>query len=384
MQHIQRALRILLASLLMLTLASPMSISSPVNKASGICPKIGKTAVINSIKYVCQKNGKKLIWVKKIAKPAPTPTPTPTPTPAPYQGLVNQAALSAFDSISDYLKATPDIPSGYVFMEMSPHAQQSLADATLKDLQKGAQFWQSFTSTDTKIHIVFADRSDMNWFQEKMTALLPNNTGWLERIVNSAQDQPTSQWAGSNGSDLQGNSLFFFLPGTQTVATSSGWQGVGPHEWTHSAQYAISGDTNRLPCWFKEGQAYLYGNAISNSSRSEWGKHWNYELKAIFWDFQEFYKMDASDLTIWFQKHSYDMPNNVCGPEGAYGIGSMATEYLVGAFGVDQVNKIVAELKTGAKWEPSLEKVTGKSNDEIMRGIIAHVLEVRKWMTPNP
>jgi len=93
-QPSHRPLRILLASLLVLTLASQMSTSSAVNKASGICPKAGKIVTIKSFKYICQKSGKKLIWVKKvtpkpsattIVKASPTNTPTPEPTTTPEQ-----------------------------------------------------------------------------------------------------------------------------------------------------------------------------------------------------------------------------------------------------------------------------------------------------------
>ena len=373
--------------------------SFAANKALGTCPKHGKAATIGSINYVCQKSGNRLIWVKRVFKPLPISTPTPAPSPSSSQsanppvtiaekpaplanfGLVNEIALSAFNSISEYQKSTPSLPGGFVIVELSPNAQQSLADATLKDLQLGAQFWQAFTSPSTKIHMVFADRSDLSWFEEKMISLQPSNTRWIGRILSMAQSG--GQYAGANGGDLQGNLLYFFLPDRSTVATSSGWLGVGPHEWTHSAQQAISGDINRLPCWFKEGQATLYGNAISNNSRSEWASHWKHELNMIRYSFNDFYSINSQDLVTWFQKHSYNMPDNVCGPEGAGSIGAIATEYLVGTLGVNKINEIVGQLNSGGKWEPYLEKLTGKPIDQIMNEIINYIFEVRKWMVSN-
>jgi hypothetical protein len=381
--------RKLVTGFLVIALAVQSSPGFAVNKASGSCLKIGKTATIESIKYVCQKSGKKLIWVKRVSVPSTIATPTPTPNPlsatsktsAPVTniGLANEIALSAFNSISEYQKSTPNLPDGYVIVEMSPNAQQSLTDATLKDLQMGAQFWQAFTSASAKIHMVFADRSDLIWFEQKMISLQPNNTNWIGRILTMAQSG--GQYAGANGGDLQGNFLYFFLPDRSTIATSSGWLGVGPHEWTHTAQQAISGNINRLPCWFKEGQATLYGNAISNNSQSEWASHWKHELNTVRYGFNSFYTLNLQDLAIWFQSHSYNMPNNVCGPEGAGSIGAIATEYLVGTLGVTKINELVAQLNSGGKWEPYLEKLMGKPIDQIMNEIFAYIFEIRKWMT---
>jgi len=96
----KRSLRICLSGLIVLTLISPMYASLAANKASGACPKVGKIATIKTYKYVCQKSGKKLIWVKKVI---PTPTPTPTPTPATLpQVLLVEGLLSP---ISAKLKA---------------------------------------------------------------------------------------------------------------------------------------------------------------------------------------------------------------------------------------------------------------------------------------
>ena len=374
-----------LVLLLSFTLVTPAIAATKVGTS---CTKIGSSVTERTGILICAKVGKsKKFILKPPTKVSTKPTsnsvvPTPDPTPAPYEGLASQSALLAFDSISNYLKTTPDLPSGFVLVELSPHAQQTLADATLKDLQKGARFWQAFTSSSSKIHMVFADRSDLNWFQEEMIKWQPNNTGWLERIMTLAKERPEAQYAGANGGDIQNNSLFFFLPGTGTVSTSSGWLGSGPHEWTHSAQQAISGDIYKLPCWFKEGQATLYGNAISNNSRSDWAAHWKRELNTIAKDnYPDFYKINTVDLTSWFQKHTYNMPNNVCGPDGVFSIGPIATEYLVGTLGVNKVNDLVAQLSTGGKWEPYLEKLIGKPIDQIMSEIVAYVLSVRTWMT---
>lgn len=379
--------------------------------AAGVtCTKVGSVQIYKSKKYTCIRLKGKIVWDKgvKVITPLPLPIPTPTPTPVPtltptptptitltptstptptptpttslHQGLAEKVSIDAFDSILDFQNRQYEIPPGFVFIEQSPHSNRQLAESTLQDLQLGAKFWQNFTSSATKIHIVFADRSDLDWFRDKMSEIQPQNTSWLNRIYNLAKANPLNQYGGSNGYDLQGNSLFFFLPGTSTTASSPGWLGVGPHEWTHSAQWSIAKNFNNLPCWLKEGQATFYGNVLSNSKRDNWANVWKYQLNTLKDDYSQFYTMNAGDLQKWFDNHSYDMPENVCGPDGSYQIGAIATEYLVGTLGVHQMNALLQNLDIRGKWETNLSRLSGKPVSQVMLEVINHILVVRDWL----
>lgn len=375
---------------LVVSLEAPVAHAS--TKAGTPCKMAGFNVIENGFRFTCTKTGKKLVWSKgvKVARnpvstPTPTPTatptpaPTPTPTPTSYQGLVEDIPLNGFDSIFSYQQRQPELGSSSVIVDLSPHANPELASATLNDLKKGFRFWQAFTSPSTKIHMVFADRSDMNWFQETMKTIQLGNTPWLTRIYDLSVSNPLNSYGGSNGSDPQGNALFFFLPGTSTIATSPGWLGVGPHEWTHFAQQAMAGDINRLPCWFKEGQATYFGNAISNNVRDKWLSVWKQQIQTNKYDFQRFYTFSKDDLVNWFDSHALNMPNGVCGPDGAYVIGGLAVEYLVGTIGVSGVYDFEARIKKGEVWTSALAHVSGKSYEKAMLDIAEFVLLQRDW-----
>ena len=395
-------------------------LNAAIIKTGANCSKMGISQVINGYKFTCIKSGKKLIWDKGAAvkKPTPTvsvspspiisnapsptasssptfsPTPIPSPTPAiqkevptprPSQsfstlyGLADPIELLAFNELTNYQKSQPELTSGSLQLDISPHASKELSDATYNDLLRGVQFWQKYTSSNPKVHMVFADRQDMDWFKDKMIAIQPNNTSWLDRIYNLAKENPQSAYGGANGLDSNGNMLFFFLPGTATRADSPGWLGVGPHEWTHQAQYTISGDINKAPCWFKEGQATYFGNAISNNELTSWATNWKTQVQSIKYDLPTFKVMAKTDLQKWFEAHELNMPNNVCGPDGAFIIGGIAVEYLVGTYGFDAINEFLLELKKGIFWKDALANVASEPIEVILKNIIEFVLKIRDW-----
>ena len=360
-------------------------------KAGDACSKLGSIKTVKSVSYKCNSvKGKKIyqaVPAKKNVPPKPIAVPTlapvtqatPAPVPVKFANLSGGISLVAFTNLINYADSQPTLKSGDVILELSPNASQSLADATLKDMQKGFQFWQLFTPSTTKIHMVFADRADLDWFKVTMERIQPGTSDWLPRIYSLASSVPKNAYAGANGRDASGNALFFYLPGTSTVATSSGWLGVGPHEWTHFAQNVMTGDIRNAPCWFKEGQATYFGNAISNNILKEWPIVWRNQILSMKYDYPEFFELNEESLKKWFINHELNMPNDVCGPDGAFMIGGIATEYLVGTIGVDGVNNFQLKLKGGQDWKTAIFQVTGKSYETLMEEIVKFVLLQRSW-----
>ena len=179
--------------------------------------------------------------------------------------------------------------------------------------------------------------------------------------------------------DPQVNALVVVLPGTKTLATTPGWLGVCPQEWTHFAQQAMSGDINRLPCWFKEGQATYFGNAISNNVRDKWRAVWKEQIQTIKYDYMSFFNLSKSELVSWFDSHALNMPNGLCGPDSAFMIGGIAVEYLVGTVGVSGVYDFEARIKRGELWTSALAHISGKSYESEMVDITNFVLLQRDW-----
>jgi hypothetical protein len=324
--------------------------------------------------------GKKVFQLTQTAKNTKPSQPSkPAESSNSTFGLSGETSVKAFKSLTIYLEKQPALSAGEVILELSPNASKSLADATFLDMQKGFRFWQSYTPRTTKIRMIFSDRSDLDWFKSTMIRIQPGNQDWLPRIYDLAKNNPKNAFAGSQGFDSEGNALFFYLPGTETNPNSPGWLGVGPHEWTHFAQLSLTGDIYNVPCWFKEGQATYYGNAISNKEISNWSKISKNQINSLRTDFPAFFDFNESTLRKWFAEHELNMPNNVCGPDGAFVIGALATEYLAGTIGVEGIHAFEINLKSGMNWKDSLSKVTGKSFEPLMDEIVIFALKQRQW-----
>lgn len=364
---------LLLVSVLLIP--TPSAISAL--KSGNACKVLGSSTVSQGKVYKCVLvKGKKVLQVQPAVKKAPS---LPTPVKDNLFGLSSDLALNAFLEITKYLNKQPELTAGEVILELSPNSSAKLAEATLKDMEKGFRFWQSYTPRTTKIHMVFADRQDLEWFKATMVRIQPGNQEWLPRIYNLAETSPKNQYAGSNGFDSDGNALFFYLPGVETTPTSGGWLGVGPHEWTHFAQGVVTGDVTRGPCWFNEGQATYYGNVISNDSQVGWAKVWKNQIQSLKTDFPSFFQMEESTLRQWFSEHELNTSNNVCGPDGVFTIGGLATEYLVGTVGVEGVTRFQLKLKTDENWKAAISDVTGKPFESLMADIVKFVLLQRTW-----
>ena len=350
-------------------------------KVGDSCKVTGISTKIKGKSYKCALvKGKKVLQLIQIAKTAKPSLPSkPAEIRDSSYGLSGEISLNAFKSITTYLDKQPELSAGDVILELSPSASKTLADATFLDMQKGVRFWQSFTSRTTKIRMVFADRSDLDWFRSTMIRIQPGNQSWLPRIYDLAKTNPKNAFAGSQGFDSTGNALFFYLPGIETTPDSPGWLGAGPHEWTHFAQLELSGDIYKVPCWIKEGQATYYGNAISNKEISNWARISKDQIGSLKTEFPQFFNFNESTLRKWFADHEMNMPNDVCGPDGAFVIGALATEYLAGTIGVEGIHTFETNLKSGMNWKDSLSNVTGKGFETLMDEIVAFALQQRKW-----
>jgi len=351
-------------------------------KSGSSCKIIGKITTSNEKSFICTKfKGKKIY--KLVQKQIPIVKAKDLPTQAEvvdsFDGLSGSISNTAYQSLKNYLVIQPKLATTSVFMELSPNASVELSQATLQDMQEGFRFWQIYTPATTGIHMIFADREDLKWYETKMNQIQSGNESWLPRILNLASESKEAAYAGANGRDAQGNALFFYLPGKFTKADSAGWIGVGPHEWTHFAQNVMTGDIRKAPCWFKEGQATYYGNAISNKDKNKWSAIWKEQINTLKMDYSKFWGMSEAKLLEWFKSHELNMPNDVCGPDGAFIIGGMATEYLVGTIGIEGVNSFMLQIGQGKDWKSALAEVTGKSYEEEMDAIIKFVLKQREW-----
>ena len=204
---------------------------------------------------------------------------------------------------------------------------------------------------------------------------------WIRNSLDLAvkafgDDSPTSytvivgkdcQWVRTSGSapctDSKGNQYFsdsktkgFFV--LQAVSEREKLRPsdlqTAAHEYFHSIQAKLSNGANwpsRVPTWFIEGGAYFIGisfNDLSGVSTYIQGR--NEEVLGRDYQVKKY---------VPLSQYTYLNFNPLSNYENPYGIGCIATEFIVASVGIESYLDIYRNLGLGKDFNASFEKATG-------------------------
>ena len=170
--------KILIASILLLSLATPVQAATP--KAGAKCTKAGATATALGKKFTCIKSGNKLAWNKGVAikaapkplpnpvfkpveptptaTPTPSPTATPTPTPSVKPFVVNATAKKAFDIIQSAKTQSSNLTYTY---RIGNFAAPDVAKVVQRYVENAAQIYSLFLDSPRVVTIHVYTEKDM-------------------------------------------------------------------------------------------------------------------------------------------------------------------------------------------------------------------------------
>jgi hypothetical protein len=170
--------KILIASILLLSLATPVQAATP--KAGAKCTKAGATATALGKKFTCIKSGNKLAWNKGVAikaapkplpnpvfkpveptptaTPTPSPTATPTPTPSVKPFVVNATAKKAFDIIQSAKTQSSNLTYTY---RIGNFAAPDVAKVVQRYVENAAQVYSLFLDSPRVVTIHVYTEKDM-------------------------------------------------------------------------------------------------------------------------------------------------------------------------------------------------------------------------------
>ena len=369
---------------------APMSAVAAV-KAGDVCKKAGVTATASGKKFTCIKSGKKLVWNKGVAvakpkpvesavpeaRPTPTPTPTPSPTPTPTEptesDLRQRDIQKAFDEIANIAKKASPANTNLEII-----ASGEIRPESIKVIQDRynfvAGFFADLVSPDLPVTVVIGANAEINWIASKMEELSGNSFAkFLNAFESPSKGFPCGPYytAGVSGKTKGGRLLnHYALYGKSCLTqlpSDENFQTTIEHEWVHNVQGKIAdpsmigeGGQTLLPCWFKEGQASFYGNAIGYRS--------NYDgyLKVRRWNLNNLENRlqvinqnlagTLKDLDEKFSPFS-------CGNSGGYSIGALAVEKMVLMKGHTGVVDFMKSVKSEQSWRKAFVKVYGVEAD---------------------
>jgi hypothetical protein len=364
------------AAVMLFSLAAPMAAPTTTVKSGAVCAKANQKIVKAGKTFVCKKSGKKLVWrveKKKSNSQAVAPnTYTPTTPTEP---------------------AKPQLSNFFINNKWATEVNRTqLIDSAIFEVKK---FVDANTSTNTNFELYFDDKileSDKQWMT-KQIGFIASSFGKFHPAKYHAFVSLTDQWimdkATSMGmrprdpnfpcgrittwenycADL--NVGYFILKGRYEQnpgVTKIPWQdqviGVFPHEYFHSVQKHLHKGTvgrdvsefkDAIPQWLNEGSASFFGMAMSSLEGTT-----NYD--ATRWlevDNHQDYKGAAGKNPLRaFWNNWHGEPGGYKNP---YGIGRVATEYIVANIGVEGFLEIYKNTSSLSDFAAGFEKAAGIS-----------------------
>ena len=381
------------ASLIVISLLFCYSIPAFASTIEGTkCVSLGTTKITSGNSFRCTNVNGKSIWVReKIANSNQVDTKIPSTL---------TTLFNAYSQIQKIKNSKAD-PTLALDIRYSPTVNKTYASKLLSGVSDAARFWQNIFLPSKPMPVIVFTEKDHDWFKDQLSKI--GVTGeMLDRKVaqfdsEAKRTATRMNWAGMNG--FEDKKWFEFSVGTDLGTSKLGAAAkdfelgnlkVGPHEYTHAAQFAAIDGPNMdySPCWFTEGGAEFYGMLLGAKNLEILKQmRQNQVWEKYYLDFPGM----AFEPKIGWEKFldnngTIDQNpglKNSCGPNGAYPVGATATQYLFELKGQEGIEKFMSQIKETKDWKKSIAQVYGISWDQ-MKVNISNYIRLIVSQTPKP
>ena len=346
-------------SILSLFLSLPLTPVSAAAKAGGTCSKAGITSVAASKTYTCVKSGKKLVWNKGVAVAASNPTPTATPTTAAnYATLWGKYSWVKPTSSSSVVTAATDKFKAYVAVTRNNDtvikiAAQDGADQTLVSWVKDGANLVSKAFDYPKLSKPFLEviGIDRAWVEKTYI-----ENGYSEDEAKGRGRAFADGAPGFGGSTTNTYNSGVIRKNNLLVNDKLGMMQMAGHEFFHAVQERISGGVPSpdglgiAPQWFWEGPATFIG--LQTASYLGWASYITEGRQMAV--IRSNHPSTKSSLLSEVTKNTGSSTD----PD-PYGIGAIATEFLVANVGMEKFMDIYTNLGKKKSFADSFKTATG-------------------------
>jgi hypothetical protein len=346
-----------------LLLTLPLTPSQAAVKAGDTCKKAGVKSVAAGKTFTCIKSGKKFVWDKGVAvtkpsagsTPSATPSATPTPTPTPeivYATLWERYKWSKPTSSAFIASAATEKFKTYAATNRSPSttvkivAQEGVDANLLKWVTDGSAFASKvFAYPQLSAPFVAVIAKDKE-FAEKAY----NENGYArdaKSLANYFDKVPAH-----GGPPNTYNNTMITSKGL-LVSDKIGMMQMPGHETFHFIQQSIAGTSATpdgmgiAPQWFWEGPAVFVGLQTAN----------HLSLADYATEGRTFAVKRSISGPVKSLKLSEVTKND--GSSDPYGIGAIATEFLVANIGMEKFMSVYNNLGKNMKFPDAFKSATG-------------------------
>ena len=374
----------LLVTLLAISIQSSPSFSA--TKAGAKCTKVGIKSVIGNKTFTCIKSGKKLVWNKGISLGKPTPTPLPLVIDK-YENLVLRPVDKDWQKIykttfQNFLKSESN-PTPIINYTLSPTVNKELAEKTIAAYSRGMRLWTNLYKQERPINWVIMSEKDYEWWRIQVPTT-EGSQGDLTVWNNSTNSLLSGHCVlsvnaycgyGSGGGWNRENKIVFYL------IIGSARQNleffVAHHESTHFYQmtYFQGNLITSLPCWFTEGQATFFENAIGPYlGNVTYGRKW--QTDRIYAQYPD---AKNSTITQWLTRiQGWKNTNRCTDGDMHYAFGMLAFEAIHSEYSITQMHQVLQEMINGSTWSESLVKVLGINENALDEKIASYAVSALK------
>lgn len=412
-------------------LISALAMTQPAYSANSLsgksCKPLGATSKVGTITYKCIKSGRNFIWdkgtkISSLKAPTHTPTLAPSPAPKPSQApelvpKLNQECFKNYQvspegfltctllngkltwqtntfqnlvndwKISQEYKNSKLLSKPVFDVRYSPFVNRKIADAILASLINTSQFWQDQYLPTEPLPVLFFNETEKSWFELQMK-MLKLNTECIAQQLTQFDDEISRNGSNANMAGFAGcNNVFFFdfYIGTARSKIGVNELRVGAHEYTHSGQFGSLGEGfDFAPCWLIEGGAEFYGITLGARDQKDilelrqdhvWG--------GFYLDNTNLASKTIETLPQFIEENGNNYNHQICGPNGAYPVGAIATEYLFNLKGQQGILDLFDGIKRSHDYKASIQKVYGIPWEE-MKVKMAEYIQLVVAQTPRP
>ena len=347
-------------SILSLFLSLPLTPVNAAAKAGGTCSKAGIKSVAASKTFTCIKSGKKLVWNKGVAVAASKPTPAATPTPVANDAtLWGKYSWVKPTSASSVASAATDKFKAYVAVTRTNDtvikiAAQDGVDQTFVGWVKDGANLVSKAFDYPKLSKPFLEviGIDRAWVEKTYI-----DNGYSENEAKNDRGRAFADGApGFGGSTTNTYNWGVITKNNLLVNDKLGMMQMPGHEFFHTVQERVSAvvfgpeGVGIVPQWFWEGPATFIG--LQTASYLGWAS----------------YTTEGRQMPVIRSNHPStkshllsEATKNTGSPDAIdpYGIGAIATEFLVAHVGMEKFMDIYTNLGKQKSFEDSFKTATG-------------------------
>jgi hypothetical protein len=358
----KRLASVMISALLLSTL-TPVAFAAI--KPGNSCSKLGAVVYTSGKKYTCVKSGSRWIWNKGIVASKPAATALESMNKRIYERYLSTANASDVD---------------FFDLKLCPGVNKAKAMETVEAYKRAFKFWS----------VIFTPKEKMSWL------IMSENDYecWKQSVIeNSSTPEDLSLWNKETGMmghcSLGGTAYCGYGQGSRTgkllqynVIGSNYTIKPNPevinHEVVHFYQQLVLAGiqtnfrTESMPCWYREGEANLFGMAIAfKGAPVSFRFQMVSELEGVYPNAK---KMGKGDWLATLDQIAGDwngcLRNNL-----GYSLGWFILEYIYQNNSFEKVQQVYLDMIRGDDWNTAIKKELGRDWSLINEDIANYLAE---------